>query len=585
MPLKGFEQLAQELPDDERKGMLKDLKDIDLPANSDTLDSILDKKNTVQESYDNEVSSKYIEKIYNEVPVFEKIVMFFLKMFTKKSTETLVQEYVLKKLGREIEFGYPGIADVRSNKLKEPFYNEIVMLATTFEQFSETVNYANNKKNIANFYRYIASKEMAGFEEILKKNTNPENLFNAKGNLAKESESIKAGVARKFNEFIDSIEPDEKKVVYDMAKALFFIDKLVNFPFESLKKMFIFEHTGSRLCHFNNAKKLLLQLDSIVTSMTSEAIQFDKFFNYLYEYFLLNNKEFIASEKIDSASDFYVGMVKKGIKSVSAVNAFRKAVPLAKILKYIHKNISYAPAKISGGEEWFSIYKKMLKDESDEEIDVFLFNQKKKGTLSRLKEHITEISTTDSDFFTIEYRGKHLPLKKINSLHYLTVLHEKYYKEIIEPFASKFIIDGLFYKDTNKKELIEAFNLINRFSVEYNNFLNKLNNIDEDPNEQTVPNQEAASIKRKNSDSLIKTFTTEGLKLYKTYFNAFIAVKNVLGGILSGTHNVEYDTISNLPAICEEKSNMSIQNLDKFYRQYHDILTIISEYHDLMQQK
>ena len=380
MAVKGFEQLAQELPSDERKDMLNDLKDVigDISTISNAEeDGGSEKINTAQEYLDIELGNKYIEKIYKEVSVFEKIWMFFLKMVTKKSTESLVQEYVLKKLGRDVESSYPGLVDFKNNKLKEQFYNEIVILATSFEPFIEPINNIS-KKNISNFYRYIASKEMAGFEEILKKNTNPENLFTTK-NISKESENIKIVVTRKFNELVDSIETNERGTVYELVKAFFFIDKLSNFPFESLKKMFLFENTGARFCPFSSAKKLLTQLDSIITSMASEAIQFDRFFNHLYEYILIENSENMAPEKTESPDDFSVGMVKKGVKSILSINMFRKVVPLTKILRYIYKNINYSPAKILGGEEWFSIYKKMLKDEVDEEIDNFYLTIKRKG--------------------------------------------------------------------------------------------------------------------------------------------------------------------------------------------------------------
>ncbi|MCL2705737.1 MAG: DUF5312 domain-containing protein [Spirochaetaceae bacterium] len=587
MPIKGFEQLSQELPENERKGMLKDLKDIvgDISVDSDLEDSSSDKLDIDQEYFKNEIGNKQINKIYKEVPVFEKIRMFFLKILTKRSIENLVQEYVLKKLGREIDSLYPGLIDIKTNKLKEQFYNEIAILATSFEPFIDTINQIS-KKNAPNFYRFIASKEMEGFEEILKSNTNPENLFPSKSS-SKDSENIKAGVARKFNELVDSIEPEEKSATYELVKALFFMDKLVNFPFESLKKLFIFENTGSRLCTFGSARKLLTQLDSIITSMGSEAIQFDKFFNYLYEFNLTDNKENIAPEKTESPEDISAGMARKGVKGISAINTFKKVVPLTKILKYIYKNVNYSSAKISGGEEWFSIYKKMLKDEVEEGIDKYLFDQKKKVALARLREYIPEILIADSDFITLEHRGKTYPLKKCNSLYYLYLLYEKYYSEIIEKFASKFIIDGLFYKDTNKKELAEAFNLINRFPQEYKSFLYRINHIGEDKGEQstTTQGESAALLKRKNSDYLIKSFSSEGLKIYKTYFAAFTSVRNVFGGILSGTHSVEYDTISNLSVLCEVKSSTSVQILDKFYRQFHDILNTISEYHDITQQQ
>ncbi len=591
MAVKGFEQLAQELPDEERKELLNELKDIaeDISSRSDiNEDNIFDKNDIKIESSDNVINdSKYIDKIYKEVSVFEKIRMFFLKMFTKKSIGSLVQEYMLKKLGKEIESGFPGLADIKNNKLKEQLFNEIVILEGSLPLLSDPINYIG-KNNVANFYRYVASREMSGFEELLKKKTNPEDMF-ITGSNTKESENIKASITRKFNELIDSIEPEEKSVVYESAKAFFFINKLVNFSFEALKKLFVFEPTGSRACSFNSAKRLLNQLDSIIASMSSEVIQFDRFFNYLYDYFLLNNEEYIAVEKAETETneDFSARIKRKALNSITAINSFRKAVPLTKILKYIYKNINYSPAKISGGEEWFSLYKKLAKEEIDEKTDKFLFNQKKRGFLSRLKEYIPDISLVDSDYITLEHKGRLHPLKKCNALYYLHIFYERFYIEKIEKVASKFMIDGNFYKEANKKELTEAFNLINTFPKAYNDFIYKITHIDDQSAELSIPNQgdSAAALRRKKTDYLVKMFSSEGYKIYKTYLAAFISVRNVLGGIVSGTHTVEYDTLSNLSVICEEKSSMSLQNIDKLYRQFHDIINIITEYDDITQQQ
>ncbi|MCL2293507.1 MAG: DUF5312 domain-containing protein [Spirochaetes bacterium] len=588
MPIKGFEQLAQDLPEDERKGMHKKLKD--LTGGGGLLDSgagSSSDKNNIALGYsaDEITNLRYIDKIYKEVPIFEKIRMFFLKVFAKKSIETLVQEYALKKIGNEIESGYPGLADIKSNKLKEQFCNEINILTASFEHFVEAINHVN-KNNVAKFYRYLASREMTGFEEILKKSTTPENIIASDNSI--ENENIRGAVTRKFNEIVDSIEPEEKSVVYELAKAFFFVDKLVNFPYDAFKKMFVFDPPNSKSCSFTNARKLLAQLDAITASLSSEAIQFDRFFNYLHDYVLLDtsseDNEF--PEKPETTSDSSAKMVKKGVNAISVAGAFRKAVPLTKILRFITKNVNYSPAKISGGEEWLSVYKKILKDEADARVEKYLFNQKKKGVLSRLKDHISEIPGADGDFFILEHKGRHHPLKKCNSLFYLKVFHEKYYIAKMEIVVSKIMIDGVFYKDANKKELIEAFDLINKFSAVYNDFLHKITSFDADPSEQIMPAQEdpIALLRRRKTDYLVKTFTSEGLEIYKTYYAAFISVKNILGGVLSGTHTGEYDTISNLPVLCEEKSIISVPIIEKIYRQSFDLLKIISEYNELIQQ-
>ena len=75
--------------------------------------------------------------------------------------------------------------------------------------------------------------------------------------------------------------------------------------------------------------------------------------------------------------------------------------------------------------------------------------------------------------------------------------------------------------------------------------------------------------------------SVEGYKLYRLFLDAFLSVKNILGGISNGNAAGKYDTLSNLSIICEEKTFMSVQSIDKLYRQLSDILNIYREYDDL----
>ena len=274
---------------------------------------------------------------------------------------------------------------------------------------------------------------------------------------------------------------------------------------------------------------------------------------------------------------------RKAMNSIAMIYGFRNALPLKKILKYMYKNHDYQSGTISGGEEWFSIYKKLLKEEIDNSTDVFIFKLKKKGILARLRSYISDMPAADRDYIMMRYKDDHLPLKKCNLLYLLNIFYEKYYVEKIEKTVARIMLDGIFYKDSNRKELNEAFNLINTFKNEYAGFIEKLKPASD--NQKNAPplniDDIASGKKKKKSDNLIKYYNTEGYKIYKNYIEVFIAIKNILGGISNGNAQGKYDTLSNLSILCEEKTSMSVQSIDKLYRTLSDILNVLNEYDEI----
>jgi hypothetical protein len=80
---------------------------------------------------------------------------------------------------------------------------------------------------------------------------------------------------------------------------------------------------------------------------------------------------------------------------------------------------------------------------------------------------------------------------------------------------------------------------------------------------------------------MVRVLSKEGYKLYLSYYDAFISIKNILGGIAAGNASGKYDTLSNLSIVCEEKTSMSVNVIDKLYRQMSEILNIFKEYDEL----
>ena len=587
--IKGFEQLSKELPDEERKDLLKDITD-DLKIypeenTGENDDSSIPLKTERDADADAEGSlsdHRYAEKVYKKIPVFERLLLFFLRVFTGKTLQEVLEIHLLRKLGKEIDSKYPALVDPKSGKLKEGFYNEISILNASLDIFREPVNFIN-KNRISEFYRFAARKEMAGFEEDLLNKTDPEKLYELGEN--KDIASLKTEILKQFEQTLESIEPEEKREMYEISKSFFYLSQAVNFPFDHLKKMFLIEPNGNRFCIFGNARKQLGQLDSLLASMTVEMLQFDKLCDHLFDFYIANNEVREKAGTTELPDDNYSARVRnKALSALNQVFSFRKTVPLTKILKVMYKNLDYKPEKYSGGEEWFNIYRKMLRDEIEEKGESYIYRLKKKNVLKRLKSHVPEIPAEEKYFFSVKHNDNVYPLTKCSLLYFLNLFYLKFYLPKIEKVVSTIMLDGNFYKETNRKELNESFNLINEFSEKYKSFEERTRFREEAAKErQEFPGEEPPVMgRRKNIDNYAKTMNKEGYKLYRTFFEAFVSVKNILGGITSGTASGKYDTLSNLSVVCEEKTSMSVASIDRLYRQLSDILNIFNDYDELV---
>jgi hypothetical protein len=79
--------------------------------------------------------------------------------------------------------------------------------------------------------------------------------------------------------------------------------------------------------------------------------------------------------------------------------------------------------------------------------------------------------------------------------------------------------------------------------------------------------------------------SSEGYKIYRTYLDGFLSIKNIFGGVLSIGKSQDYDTLTNITVVCKEQSTMTPQALEKFYKQLDDLISIVCEYDDLNRQE
>ena len=564
-----FEQLADNLDDNERKAMLDEIKeDLKKHQKVENKDDI--KKVKKEKEY------KLLEKEYENTSLIDKIQLFIKKLITGKSIYILMKEKILKNLGKSVEHDYPGFVDIKESRIKEPFCNEINLLKNSLSDISEMIKVIENYGK-AEFYQFIAASEMTELEKTLEKNTDPD--FILRTGVISERDKVRTEIIRQYHEIIESIDSMEKEKVYEIIRGFFLLKEIVYYNFDSFQRKLEYEPNGNKFSSFGNCRKFIRELYEVMHNITSSSAPFKKVLKYMTEFYYEKGD---ASGKI-SKDDYMAKMLVKLNADFKAIETFVKNAPLKNLIKYLYKDLHYEPGIISGGEEWFNVYKNYLKEKIDNKYDVFLSNQKKGDVIKKLRHYIVSIPEEKDLKFSVEIKDRIYKFEYANLLFYLKELKNTFYQNKIERIVSSILLDGVFYKDANKKELYEAYNFINNLDNDFRDFLKRI-----DPEGDEVKSirkysfeEKSMKLQKKKIERFISEINSILSEKYSEYYDSFLSVSKVLYGIVNGNVGGKYDTLSNAADICEEKTFMSLVSITTVNNNLKEILKMFKDLTDL----
>ena len=564
-----FEQLAEDLPDDERIEMLNEIKE-DLKKHQKT------EKKDEEITQEKEEENVFLEKQYSSAGILEKIQLFILKLLTGKSIYILIKEKNIKNIGKEIEHEYPGLIDTKESKIKEQFYNELNILKSSALDLYEIFTLIN-QKGTARFYQFIAAAEMSDIEDTLKKNTDPDFIFR-RGEIT-EREKIKNEINRQYHDIVESIDTAEKDKVYTLIRGFYLIQHIVEYRFDLLMKNFGYEPNGNKFCSFGNCRKHLKELYDLIHSIHKTEVSYSKIIKYMVEYYNINNEAPALSRPDENNAK----MIKKITNDFENIKVFEKNVPLKKVLKYLYKDLNYKASMISGGEEWFTVYKNYLKEQVDRRYDSFLIELKKNDIVKKMRYYIDDLPDENRLNFSFEIRDKVYNFPYAVMFFYLKCFYNTFFIKKVDRIVSRLLLDGIFYKDTNRKELYEAYNNAGRIEEEFAVFLDKINPENEEIKKTMKYNFEETSIKllRKRTERFIEEINKYLYETYNSYYDSFSTICDVMYGIVNGEVGGKYDTLSNSSELCVERTYMSMTSIQMISANFKEILKMFRDFQEL----
>ena len=99
----------------------------------------------------------------------------------------------------------------------------------------------------------------------------------------------------------------------------------------------------------------------ILFSIIDSSVSFGSVIRYMVEYYYENGD---VSHTV-SRDEYITKMISKLSADFEGINGFIKITPLKSFIRYLYKDLHYEAVPLSGGEEWFSVYKNHLKEKID----------------------------------------------------------------------------------------------------------------------------------------------------------------------------------------------------------------------------
>jgi hypothetical protein len=282
-------------------------------------------------------------------------------------------------------------------------------------------------------------------------------------------------------------------------------------------------------------------------------------------------------------NEFITKMIAKVKTDFDGINGFIKNVPLKSFIRFLYKDLHYEAIPLSGGEEWFSVYKNYLKEKIDRKYDLFLNDQKKNDILRKLRHFIDTIPDENKLKFSIEIKERIYKLQYANLFYYLKELKNTFFQKKIDRIVSKILLDGVFYKDANKKELYDSYNNLNSIDDQFRKFMNKIDPESDEFKNIRKYNFEETSIKlqKRKIERFIADINQFLFEKYIGFYESFTSISNILYGIIHGNVGGTYDTLSNLSEICVEKTFMSTTSINSINANMKEILLMFKNLNEL----
>ena len=452
MDLGNFDRLVLNLTLEERHSLLKKLMDQSVISNEPLY---------IEETGVITAGNLYDE--YTRLPWYLRIWYSILGFFKSKTPIEIYSESQVSVLGRKIEEQTPGIYDFQRRLLLNGFLKQIEKLKEAARFFYSALDTSVNRDNGA-FYAFLASLEMPDVHKYLQKETDPAVILEK---LPGTPEAELRQIALKQMEAAFAMVSDANRAdMYFNARTLFCLKKLSSFLFDRIIMAFSFRPSDiGEICSINVVRELLFSLNDILFSL--KIVPPMPLLESLF-FFVLQNR---AGENGFDLNQEINGLLAKAEKAVLTIREFNKNIPLTWLIRCSSKDMTVVPKEISGGEDWFLIFRDYWKKRVESVCTNYIKERREKELLNSFQQFFKDKSLSNLESIQSESNPDGFPVfKEALTLSFLLSFYLEVFLPDMNNTLRHIVTDGEFNHKENRVDFSLCYNAITKLEEQIKKF-------------------------------------------------------------------------------------------------------------------
>jgi hypothetical protein len=535
-----FEKLSSGISQNERVKLLERIGSF-----TDTSDRLL-------LSADSEtVSPEKTETPYFRLPWYKRFWFSVLGFFAGKKSLDMFVNSKIADIGRNIDLLYPGIFYWQKCLLRQNFQTELKKLKEAarffYGVFDSTIS-----RNRGGFFVFLGSFEMPELHEKLTEKTIPANF--AVENPGFPDTKLRQMAINYVEHEINDIGEEGHKIMYSNAHTIVCLKQLSSYLFDRF--LISFRQTTDdteAVCPVVSVKKQIINLNDILfsikktpsTTLLSAMLMF-----------LLPEREDDQNYNVEKELQKFTAQAEKAI---DVIRTFNHRVPITSILRCVFRDTSYMPVELSGGEDWFVLFRNSWVENVTHRFDEYI-KERCRSRINDLYALLFEDATVEPfENMAASSDDEGIPIEDTESLSCLLAFHKIIFMPIINVFIRPVLIDGDFIKKENKMEFTEAYNVLIKLDDTIKSFANRLKLSGDLGKRWKQIEGDIRSITTRHRKKAIiwEEINNTAVNIVSDAQKSLTSLRNILEGFVHPLKNNSYDSLSNLSKVGGKMANFT----------------------------
>ncbi|MDR2516599.1 MAG: DUF5312 domain-containing protein [Spirochaetaceae bacterium] len=433
-----LDRLAQGLGLDERRALLEKLES----------QSVISKEPLYQEQAGEE--SADMETRYAKLPWYSRIWYFIVGLFRAQSPVKAFQNSELVWMGKALEQRVPRLYQAARNILLPDFYNAVAKLRDSSRFFFKALDTGFNR-NKGDFFVFLGSLEMPDIHARLVDETSPDRIGERNPGMAESA--IRQTALHALEETLGMITEEQRLTMYANARSLVCLKQLASFLYDRLLLAFAPDDAaGGKICSAPVIRDALGSLNNVLSSL--KEIPSMALLSSLFV-FILQDEAAAVDFNIETETK---RLLTQAETAIAMIRSFNRQVPLTQIARVAARDNSLVPQPMTGGEDWFTVYREHWRKNVDDSLFLF-FSQRRRRELQNMYHDF--FGDTPRAVLGGSPEGGHaggLVCPRAESLEFLLTFASAVFLKELNPALRPIMVEGEFSRPEHRLEFDEAYN-------------------------------------------------------------------------------------------------------------------------------